>query len=62
MLMDINMYIYGRNESGCEKAKNVGFYPCILWVFMTIYTFVALMKINMCFRQLKARHIMSWDM
>ena len=29
--------LYGRNQSGCEKAKNVGFLPFILWVFLTIY-------------------------
>ena len=33
----------------------------ILWVFLTIYIFDALMKINMCFNQLEAGHIMSWD-
>ena len=55
------MVIYGRNQSGCEKAKNVGFLPFILLVFLTIYIVVALMKITMCFKQLEASHIMSWD-
>ena len=41
--------------------KNVGFLPIILWVLLTIYIFVALMKIIMCFKQLEACHIMSWD-
>ena len=27
---------YGRNQSGCEKAKNLVFLPSILWVFLTI--------------------------
>ena len=26
-------YTYGRNQSGCEKVKNVGFLPFILCVF-----------------------------
>ena len=30
---------YGRNQSGCEKAKKVRFLTSILWVFLTIYTF-----------------------
>ena len=41
-------------QSGCEKAKNVGFLSFILWVFFTIYIFDALMKITMCFKQLEA--------
>jgi hypothetical protein len=53
--------IYGRNQSECEKAKNVEFLAFILWVFLTIYISVALMKITMCFKQLEASHIMSWD-
>ena len=53
--------VYGRNQSQCEKAKNVGFLPFILLVLLTIYIFVALMKINMCFTKLEASHIMSWD-
>ena len=28
--------IYGKNQSGCEKAKKVGFLLSILWVFLTI--------------------------
>ena len=52
-----NTYIYGRNQSG----SNVAFLPFILCVFLTIYIFVALMKITMCFKQLEANHIMSWD-
>ena len=55
------LHIYGRNQSGCEKAKHVEFLPFILWVFLTIYIFIALMKITMCFKQLEASHIMSWD-
>ena len=35
--------------------------PFILWVFLTIYIFVALMKITMCFKKLGVSHIMSWD-
>ena len=35
-------HIYGRNQSGCEKAKNVGFLPLFLWGFLTIYIFVDL--------------------
>jgi hypothetical protein len=40
-------YIYGSNHSECEQAKNVGFLPFILWVILTIYIFVALMKLAM---------------
>ena len=54
-------FIYGRNQLGCENSKNVGFLPFILWVFLTIHIFVALMKITFCFKQLEASHIMSWD-
>ena len=57
----IDQSIYGRNQSGCKKAKHVEFLPFILWVFWTIYIFVALMKITMCFKQVEASHIMSWD-
>ena len=53
--------IYGRNQSGCEKARNVGFLPFIIWAFLTIFIFVALMKLAMCFKQLQASHIMLWD-
>ena len=52
---------YGRNQSGCEKAKNVGFLPFILGAVLTINIFVNLMKIPMCFKQLEASHIMSWE-
>ena len=41
--------IYGRNLSGCEKAfKKIHLFSSILWAFLTIYLFVALMKITMC--------------
>ena len=53
--------IYGRNQSGCEKAKNLGFLPFLLWVFLTIYICVALTKITMRFKQLEVSHIMSLD-
>ena len=52
---------YARNQSGCKNAKKVGFLPSLLWVFLTIYICVALMKLTMCFKQLKASHIISWD-
>ena len=52
---------YGRNQSGCEKAKKVGFLASILWVFLTFYIVFALLKINMCFKHLEASHIMSFD-
>ena len=55
----IYVCIYERNQSGCEKAKNLGFLPYILWVFLTIYISTALMKITMCFNYLEASHIMS---
>ena len=54
-------FIYGRNQLGGEKAKNVEFLPFILWVFLAIYIFVALIKITFYFKKLKASHIMSWD-
>ena len=53
--------IYGRNQSGCEKDKKMGFLPSILWVFLTIYISFALMKITMCFKHLEESHIMSCD-
>ena len=53
--------IYGRNQSVCEKAKSLEFLPPILWVFLTIYIFYALMKIIMCFKHLEASHTMSCD-
>ena len=34
------MVAYGRNQSGCEKAKKMGFLTSILWVFLTIYIFL----------------------
>ena len=46
--------IYGRNQSGCKKAKKVGLLPFVLWLFLTIFIFVDLMKITMCFKQLEA--------
>ena len=55
------MYIYGRNQSGREKAKKVKFVSSILWVFLTPYFFFALMEITMCFKHLEASHIMSFD-
>ena len=51
----------GAISQDVEKAKNVGFLPFTLWIFLTIYNFVALMKITMCFKQLEASHIMSLD-
>ena len=53
--------IYGRNQSGCEKVKNVGFLASILWVFLTIYVGFALLKINMCFKHIEVSHTMSFD-
>ena len=57
--LNVLKFIYGRNPSGCEWAKNVDFLPFIL--LGTIYISVALMKITMCFKQVEASHIMSWD-
>ena len=57
ILMTFGIHVYGRNQSGCEKAKNVGFLPFILWIFITIYICVALMKLTMCFKELEA-HIL----
>ena len=54
-------FIHGRDQSGCEKVKNLGFLPLNLWVFLTIYIFVALMTTTMCFKQLEASHMMSLD-
>ena len=44
-----------------KRQKKMGFLLFILWVFLTIYIFVALMKLIMCFKHLEASHIMSWD-
>ena len=53
--------LFGRNQSGCEKAKKVGFLPFIIWVFLTNYIFFALIEFTMCFKHLEASHIMSFD-
>ena len=58
---DRSLYIYGRNQLGCEKAEKVGCLPSIHFFFFTIYIFVDLMKITMCFNQLEASHIISCD-
>ena len=55
------IWLYGRNQSGCKKAIHVGLLLYILWVFLTIYIFVALIKITIFFKQLEASHIFSWD-
>ena len=49
------------NQSGCKKAKTVEFLLFMLWVFLTIYICVALMKITTFFRQLEASYILSCD-
>ena len=38
--------IYGRNQLGCEKAKIVEYLSFILWVFLTVYIFVAWVRIT----------------
>ena len=53
--------LYGRNQSEYEKAKNVGFLHFIHSFFLTIYIFVVLIKITICFNELEDSHIMSWD-
>ena len=50
--------LFGSNQSGYEKAKDLGFLPFILWIFLTIYNLFALMKITICFKQLEVSHIM----
>ena len=54
-------HTYGRNQSGCEKAKKVGFVASKLWVFLTMYIVFAWLKIDMCFKHLEVSHIMSFD-
>ena len=44
-----------------KTLKNMGFLHTLLWVFLTIYLVVALIKIIMYFKQLKASYIMSCD-
>ena len=45
-----------------KRQKNAVFLLFIFFlIFFTIYTFVDLMKITMCFKQLEARHIISLD-
>ena len=51
----------GISQDVKRLKKKVEFLPFILWVFLTIYTFVALMAITMCFKKLEAGHIMSCD-
>ena len=50
-----------RTSQNVKKAKKVGFLPSILWVFLTIYIFFALMKSSMFLKHLEASHIMSCD-
>ena len=57
----IELRLYGRNQSGCEKAKMWNFYPLLFGFSQPFTHFFALMKISMCFKQLEASHIMSWD-
>ena len=53
------LFIFGRNQSGCEKTKKkVGFLPSTLWILLAIYICFALMKTTMCFKHLEASHIM----
>ena len=60
--MEGSVYIYmGGTSQDVKRLKKVGFLPSILLVFLTIYIFVALMKISMCFKQLEVSHIMSYD-
>ena len=54
------IYMVGISQD-VKKTKNLEFLPYILWVFVTIYIFVALRKITMRFKQLEASHIMSLD-
>ena len=54
-------YIYERNQSGCEKAKKMGFVAFTLCIFLTIDILFALLKINMRFKHVEAGHIMSFD-
>ena len=51
----------GGTSHDVKRLKKMGFLPSLFWVFLTIYIFVALMKITMCFKQLEASHIMSCD-
>ena len=48
---------YGKNPSGCEKANKVVFLLSIL----DHLHFFALIKITICFKHLKASHILSCD-
>ena len=36
--------IYGRNQSGCEKAKKIRLLPSILWIFLCVYTIVKIQR------------------
>ena len=51
----------GGISQNVKRQKIWDFFPFILWVFMTIYISIALMKITMCFKELEASHNMSWD-
>ena len=53
-----NIYMGGISQD-VKTQKKKGFLPSLLWVILTIYIFVALMKLTMCFKQLEASHIMS---
>ena len=60
-LLNTNQYdvIYGRNQSGCEKAKKKWDFHPLYFGFSWPFTFFALMTITMCFNHLEASHIMS---
>ena len=57
MSMHVCMYVYmGGISQDVKTIKKVRFLPSLLWVFLTIYICVALMKITMRFKQLEASH------
>ena len=52
---------YGRNQSGCEKAKKSGNFTLYTLGFLTIYILFALMKMTICFKHLEVSNIISCD-
>ena len=53
------IYVYGRNQSGCEKAKKYGIFTLYSLGFLDHLHFYYFKGITMCLKQIEAGHIMS---
>ena len=55
------MYVGGTSQDVKRLKKKRFFLPSIFLVFQTIYTFLDLMKMTICFKHLEASYILSCD-